>query len=228
MNTNNDKILDEEEEEQNTSTTNEDSSLVDETCEAESVTDEPEVLTGEILEQDETVEEELEGEEPKELLESDKIKNMKKSKKKLEEENKRLQGEVDDFKDKYLRTAAEYENFRKRTTKEKQGIYTDACADVLKEILPVLDNLERALAVEGGGEELRTGVEMTVRLFNTAFEKLGVEELASNGEFDPNFHNAVMHIEDEQYGANEIVEVFQKGYKKGSKVLRHSMVKVAN
>ena len=82
--------------------------------------------------------------------------------------------------------------------------------------------------MKDGAEELRTGVEMTVRQFNDAFNKLGVEELASEGEFDPNLHNAVMHIEDEQYGANEIVEVFQKGYKRANKVLRHSMVKVAN
>ena len=132
------------------------------------------------------------------------------------------------FKDKLLRTTAEYENFRKRTAKEKEGIYTDACADVLKEILPVLDNLERAISVEGSGEDIKKGIEMTVRQFNDAFVKLEVEEIATEGEFDPNFHNAVMHVEDENFGNNEIVEVFQKGYKKGNKVLRHSMVKVAN
>ncbi|WP_281418795.1 nucleotide exchange factor GrpE [Clostridium lacusfryxellense] len=174
------------------------------------------------------VEEELTGEQSEELLESEKEKKMNKKTKKLVEENTKLRSEIDDFKDKYLRTAAEYENFRKRTIKEKEGIYTDACADVLKEVLPVLDNLERALSVEGCGDELRTGVEMTVRLFNDAFNKLGVEELALDGAFDPNLHNAVMHVEDEQYGPNEIVEVFQKGYKRANKVLRHSMVKVAN
>jgi len=183
----------------------------------------------ETIEDAEIVEgEELEDEESEELLESGKEKDMRKNRKKLEEENKKLQDEVDSFKDKLLRTTAEYENFRKRTVKEKQSIYTDSCADVLKEVLPVLDNLERALLVEGCGEELRTGVEMTVKLFNGAFEKLGVEELASSGKFDPNLHNAVMHVEDEQYGENEIVEVFQKGYKKENKILRHSMVKVAN
>ncbi|MGH4139317.1 nucleotide exchange factor GrpE [Clostridium sp.] len=170
----------------------------------------------------------VEEEEFNELLESEKEKNMSKKMKKLEEENMKLQNEVVAFKDKLLRTAAEYENFRKRTVKEKECIYTDACSDVLKEVLPVLDNLERALSVEGSGEDLRTGVEMTVRQFNDAFNKLGVEELAEDGEFDPNFHNAVMHVEDEQYGTNEIVEVFQKGYKRANKVLRHSMVKVAN
>ncbi|MBU3189710.1 nucleotide exchange factor GrpE [Clostridium bowmanii] len=170
----------------------------------------------------------IEEEEFKELLESEKEKDMSKKIKKLEEENMKLQNEVVAFKDKLLRTTAEYENFRKRTVKEKEGIYTDACSDVLKEVLPVLDNLERALSIEGTGEDLRTGVEMTVRQFNDAFTKLGVEELAPEGEFDPNLHNAVMHIEDEQYGNNEIVEVFQKGYKRANKVLRHSMVKVAN
>ena len=163
-----------------------------------------------------------------ELLESEKEKDMSKKMKKLIEENMKLQSDVDGFKDKFLRTTAEYENFRRRTSKEKEGIYTDACEDVLKEILTPLDNLERALSVEGSSEDLRVGVEMTVRQFNEAFSKLGVEELASQGEFDPNLHNAVMHIEDEQYGTNEIVEVFQKGYKRASKVLRHSMVKVAN
>lgn len=185
--------------------------------------------TGEIIEETledaEIVEEE---EEFKELLESEREKNMNKKMKKLQEENLKLENEVIAFKDKLLRTTAEYENFRKRTTKEKEGIYTDACSDVLKEVLPVLDNLERALSVEGCGEDLRTGVEMTVRQFNDAFNKLGVEELPPEGAFDPNLHNAVMHIEDEQYGANEIVEVFQKGYKRANKVLRHSMVKVAN
>jgi len=163
-----------------------------------------------------------------ELLESEKEKDMSKKMKKLIEENMKLQSDVDCFKDKLLRTTAEYENFRRRTSKEKEGIYTDACTDVLKEILTPLDNLERALSVEGSSEDLRVGVEMTVRQFNEAFSKLGVEELASQGEFDPNLHNAVMHVEDEQYGTNEIVEVFQKGYKRASKVLRHSMVKVAN
>ncbi|MBZ9688182.1 nucleotide exchange factor GrpE [Clostridium estertheticum] len=163
-----------------------------------------------------------------ELLESEKEKDMNKKMKKLQEENEKLENEVIAIKDKFLRTMAEYENFRKRTVKEKEGIYTDACADVLKEVLPVLDNLERALSVEGSGDDLRTGVEMTVRQFNDAFNKLGVEELAPEGEFDPNLHNAVMHVEDEQYGANEIVEVYQKGYKRANKVLRHSMVKVAN
>ncbi|WP_373861657.1 nucleotide exchange factor GrpE [Clostridium tagluense] len=196
----------------------EDSSLADEIELEETQSNTEELEEAEIVEEVE----------PIELLESEKEKDMNKKMKKLQEENTKLENEIIDFKDKFLRTMAEYENFRKRTVKEKEGIYTDACTDVLKEVLPVLDNLERALSVEGCGEDLRTGVEMTVRQFNDAFSKLGVEELPPEGEFDPNFHNAVMHIEDEQYGTNQIVEVFQKGYKRANKVLRHSMVKVAN
>ena len=221
-NSKNEKILKEEK----LSMDFEDSSSADEVEfeEAQSTTEESEGIIEETPEEAEIVEEE----EFIELLESEKEKDMNKKMKKLQEENMKLENDVIAFKDKLLRTMAEYENFRKRTAKEKEGIYTDACADVLKEVLPVLDNLERALSVEGCGEDLRTGVEMTVRQFNDAFNKLGVEELAPEGEFDPNLHNAVMHIEDEQYGANEIVEVFQKGYKRANKVLRHSMVKVAN
>ncbi|MCB2297272.1 nucleotide exchange factor GrpE [Clostridium tagluense] len=215
MNTNNsknEKILKEEK------MPFEDSSLTDEIELEETQSNTEESEEAEIVEEVE----------PIELLESEKEKDMNKKMKKLQEENTKLENEIIDFKDKFLRTMAEYENFRKRTVKEKEGIYTDACTDVLKEVLPVLDNLERALSVEGCGEDLRTGVEMTVRQFNDAFSKLGVEELPPEGEFDPNFHNAVMHIEDEQYGTNQIVEVFQKGYKRANKVLRHSMVKVAN
>lgn len=225
-NSKNDKILKEEK-----SMRFDDSSLEDEIEleDTQSTTEETESFIEETLEEAEILEDqELYEEESEKLLEGEKEKNMKKKMKKLEEENSKLQNEVNAFKDKLLRTTAEYENFRKRTAKEKDGIYTDACADVLKEVLPALDNLERALAVEGCSEDLRIGVEMTVRQFSDAFNKLGVEQLASEGEFDPNFHNAVMHVEDEQYGANEIVEVFQKGYKRANKVLRHSMVKVAN
>ncbi|EQB88259.1 molecular chaperone GrpE [Clostridium punense] len=148
--------------------------------------------------------------------------------KSLKEENKKLQEELDSIKDRLLRTVAEYDNYRKRSIKEKENIYIDACEDVLKEMLPVLDNLERALSVDGNAEDLKKGIEMTVKQFNNSLEKLGVEEVDATGEFDPNLHNAVMHAEDESLGKNQIAEVFQKGYKKGSKVLRYSMVKVVN
>lgn len=147
---------------------------------------------------------------------------------KVKNENNKLNNEMNALKDRLLRLNAEYENFRKRTAKEKEAIYTDACSDVLKEMFGVLDNLERAVAVEGSVEDLKQGVDMTVRQFHSAFEKLGVEEIDATGEFDPNLHQAVMHVQDEGYGKNSIVEVFQKGYKKADKVLRFTIVKVAN
>lgn len=146
----------------------------------------------------------------------------------FKDKHKRLTNENEALKERLLRVSAEYENYRKRTAKEKEGIYTDACVDVLKEILPVMDNLERALSVEGNVEDLKKGLEMTIKGVNTSLEKLGVEEIDTTGEFDPNLHQAVMHIQDEAVGQNVVAEVFQKGYKKGDKVLRYTMVKVAN
>lgn len=147
---------------------------------------------------------------------------------KLKDENKKLNNEAEALKERLLRLTAEYDNYRKRTAKEKEGIYTEACTDVLKEMIPVLDNLERAVSVEGSVEDIRKGIEMTIKGFKTSFEKLGVEEIDATGEFDPNYHQAVMHIEDENLGANSVVEVFQKGYKRGDKVIRYTVVKVAN
>lgn len=148
--------------------------------------------------------------------------------KSLEEENTRLAAEVEALKDKLLRLSAEYENYRKRTTKEKEGIYSDSVVDVLKETLPILDNLERALAADGSKEDLKVGIEMTSKQFIDTLSKFGVEEILTEAGFDPNLHNAVMHVNDDSFGENAIVEVFQKGYKKDEKVLRYSMVKVAN
>lgn len=156
------------------------------------------------------------------------VDELTKSNKNLVEENKKMSNENDTLKDRLARTVAEYDNFRKRTAKEKEGIYTDACEDVLKEMLPVLDNLERAISVDGTVDDLKKGVEMTIKQFKNALEKLNVEEISTEGEFNPHVHNAVMHVDDDQYGNNQVVEVFQKGYKRGEKVLRHSMVKVAN
>jgi molecular chaperone GrpE len=148
--------------------------------------------------------------------------------KKQKEENEKLQQELDNTKDRLLRVTAEYDNYRKRTTKEKEGIYSDAYLDVLKEIVPILDNLERAVAADGSIEDLKKGIEMTIKGCQDSFTKLGVEEIDSSGEFDPNVHNAVMHVEDESLDKNVIAEVFQKGYKKDDKIIRHTMVKVAN
>ena len=147
---------------------------------------------------------------------------------KSKDEIKKLTNEVEALKDRLLRQTAEYDNFRKRTAKEKEGIYTDACVDVLKEILPVADNLERAILAEGNFDDLKKGIEMTIKGLETAFEKLGVEEIDASKEFDPNLHQAVMHVEDENFEKNQVAEVFRKGYKRGEKVIRHSVVKVAN
>ncbi len=133
--------------------------------------------------------------------------------------------------DKYMRLYAEYDNFRRRSQKEKEGIYADAYIDALCAILPVLDNLERAAAAADGDEEspMAKGLALTLKSFADTLAKLGVSEIPALGEkFDPNVHNAVMHIEDESLEENTVVEVFMKGYIKGDKVLRHSMVKVAN
>ena len=131
--------------------------------------------------------------------------------------------------DKYLRLCAEYDNFRKRSQKEKDNLYADIKAETLKKFLPVYDNLVRALDQSTEDEAYRRGVEMIMTQFNTTMERLGVTEIESLGQkFDPAFHNAVMHVEDEEKGENEIVEVFQKGFLMGDKVIRFAMVKVAN
>ena len=136
---------------------------------------------------------------------------------------------VSDASDKYLRLAAEYDNYRKRTAKEKESIYADAKADALTAFLPVYDNLERALKQETADEALKKGVEMTMTQLREILTKLGISEIPALGEsFDPNLHNAVMHVEDEAAGENTIVDVFQAGFKLGDKVIRFAMVKVAN
>ena len=136
---------------------------------------------------------------------------------------------VADVNDKYLRLAAEDDNYRKRSQKEKENAWTTARADTIKELLPVYDNLERALKQETADEAYAKGVQMTMTQLKTVLEKLGVEEIPAQGEsFDPNVHNAVMHMEDEALGENTVVEVFQAGFKMGEKVIRHAMVKVAN
>ena len=157
-------------------------------------------------------------------------KSDKKKSKKLEGELEKKEKELAEANDKYMRLFAEYDNFRKRSAKEKEGIYADAYIDALAQILPVLDNLERAAAFEGAdAESLKKGLELTLRSFAETLSKMGVSEIEAAGKtFDPNLHNAVMHIDDESYGESEVVEVFAKGYVRGDKVLRHSMVKVAN
>ena len=131
--------------------------------------------------------------------------------------------------DKYLRLCAEYDNFRKRSQKEKDALYDDIKANTLKSFLPVYDNLVRALQQSTEDEAYKKGVEMIMAQFRATMEKLGVKEMDCLGQkFDPAYHNAVMHVDDEEKGDNEIVEVFQQGFMLGDKVIRFAMVKVAN
>ena len=131
--------------------------------------------------------------------------------------------------DRFLRLAAEYDNYRKRTAKEKEALWAQAKADTAVAFLPVYDNLERALKQETADEAYKKGVEMTMAGLKDILSKLGVEEIPALGEtFDPALHNAVMHVEDESAGENTVVDVFQAGFKLGDKVIRFAMVKVAN
>ena len=131
--------------------------------------------------------------------------------------------------DAYLRLLAEYDNYRKRSQREKDSLYADIKADTLLKFLPVYDNLVRALKQPTEDEAYRKGIEMIMTQFCTTMEKLGVEKIESLGKtFDPALHNAVMHVDDETKGENEIVEVFQEGFRLGDKVIRFAMVKVAN
>ena len=130
---------------------------------------------------------------------------------------------------KFLRLAAEYDNYRKRTAKEKESIWADAKASVVTSFLPVYDNLERALKQDTADEAYKKGVEMTMTQLKEVLSKLGVTEIEAAGQpFDPNLHNAVMHVEDEAFGENTVAEVFQAGFQLGEKVIRFAMVKVAN
>ena len=131
--------------------------------------------------------------------------------------------------DAHLRLAAEYDNFRKRTVKEKEASYGNGKADAVAKMLPVYDNLERALNQETSDAAYKKGVEMTMNELVKIFTSLGVEIFGNVGdEFDPNLHNAVMHIDSEELGENVIAQVFQKGFKIGDKVVRFAMVQVAN
>ena len=160
-------------------------------------------------------------------------KTEKKKQKKLDAEIAKLEKALADkdaqlaaSEDKYLRMMAEYDNFRKRSAKEKDERYADAYGDCIANILPILDNLDRASRSDNF-EAVKKGLEMTVKAFEDAMTKMGITEIETK-TFDPNLHNAVMHVEDESLGEGEIVEVFQRGYAKGDRVIRYAMVKVAN
>ena len=187
---------------------------------------------------DETVVEEVEANEPatEETVAEEKEskadkKKAKKQDAKIAELEKKLaekDAALADQNDKYMRMMAEYDNFRKRSAKEKEGTYADAYADALNSIIPIIDNLERAVGVSEADAVLK-GLEMTLKGAAEALTKMGVEAFGAEGEqFDPNIHNAVMMVDDANHNEGEIVSVFQKGYRKGDKIIRYAMVTVAN
>ncbi|WP_300417454.1 nucleotide exchange factor GrpE [uncultured Oscillibacter sp.] len=138
--------------------------------------------------------------------------------------------QLETTKDQFARLAAEYDNYRKRTAKEKESLYQDAKADTIREFLAVYDNLERAAAAPGGEDDPhKKGLEMIFTQYKELLKKLGVAEIEARGQpFDPERHEAVMHIDDENFGENEVAQVFQAGFLLGDKVIRHAVVQVAN
>ena len=192
-----------------------DFAAADETCEA------PEAAASE---EKDTQDESKKGSDKKRLKKAEA--ELAETKKKLETAEAALAEE----KDKYLRMLAEYDNFRRRTAREKETIYGDATAETIKGLLPVVDTLERAaagLTPEEAESPLGKGILMTLKSATDALAKLGVEEVPADS-FNPDYHNAVMHVEDETLGEGAIVAVFQKGYRKGDHIIRYAMVQVAN
>lgn len=155
------------------------------------------------------------------------IKVLKKEKKQNDKD--KLKAELAEQKDKYLRLMAEYDNFRKRTAKEKADTFGDATIKAVTDILPIYDNFERALSSESSDENFKKGIEMIFRQFGEALKKLGVEEINPIGQkFNPDIAQAVNQIQDDNLGEDEVAQVFQKGYKLGDKIIRYAMVVVAN
>ncbi len=139
------------------------------------------------------------------------------------------QQELDELNDRYKRVLAEFENFKKRSGKERETLYNSILGDLVEVFLPIVDNLENAVKVETKDEEYKKGVELVLKQFKTILKSKGVEEIPAIGEtFDPNLHEAVSSIQDEEKGTQEIVQEYRKGYKIGTRVIRHSMVVVAN
>ncbi len=172
-------------------------------------------------------EEAVETEEKAEAAVKEESKKEKKCKKsdKAEKEINELKAKLAEADDKFLRLAAEYDNYRKRTAKEKSEAYTDAYCDAVKTILPLADSLDKALEFTPDDE----GIKALSKLFSDILSKIGVSEIESDGkEFNPNLHNAIMHEDDETMGENLVSQTFQKGYTLGEKVIRHAMVKVVN
>ena len=158
----------------------------------------------------------------------DDSKQLKKEVESLKGKIKKIQAESEENRDSFLRVSAEYDNFRKRSIKEKDNIYSDAKADCIEELLPILDNLQRASNYTDS-DKVMEGVGMILKNLPDVLDKLGIESFGDPGDkFDPNMHNAIMHVDDENYGDEEIVEVLQRGYKMGDRIVRYAMVKVAN
>ena len=157
------------------------------------------------------------------------VKKKSRKAEKKDAELEALRTQLADEKDNYLRLAAEYDNFRKRSQKEKDHIYNEGVSDTLKKFLPIYDNLERAMQQATADEAYKKGVEMIMTAMKDTLDKCGVTVYGEKGEgFDPALHNAVMHVEDDSLGENVIAEVFQKGFRIGDKVVRFAMVRVAN
>ncbi len=180
------------------------------------------------LPEQETVEEQAKTEQPEQTEQPKK--NKKESKKDKEKaELEKLREDYNAINDKYLRLMAEYDNFRKRSQRERDAIYPEATAAAAAAFLAVADNFERAIAAECADAEYKKGTELVFQSLKDSFAKLNVEAFGETGDkFDPNCHNAVMHVDDDSLDAETVVEVFQRGYKLGDRIIRHAMVKVAN
>ncbi len=162
-------------------------------------------------------------------VEAEAVEKKEKKKSKKDSEIEALKAELEAKSDLLARTAAEFDNFKKRTEREKSGVAEFAKAGIIKQLLPILDNIDRASAADKESADYIKGIELIVKQFEALAGNLNIEEVAAVGDsFDPNLHEAVMHIEDEAFGENVIADVLQKGYKLGDTVIRPAMVKVAN
>ena len=167
-------------------------------------------------------------EEQDEKIEETKEEKKEKTSKK-ETEGMELKEELDELTDRYKRVLAEFENYKKRSQKEREGLYNTILGDVVEVILPILDNLENAVKVETTDEDYKKGVELVLKQFRVVLQSKGVEEIPALGEtFDPEIHEAISSVQDDTKGEKEIVQEYRKGYRIGHKVIRHSMVVVAN
>ncbi len=201
----------------------------------EKVNKEKELKANEAIEQEEMKEAEGTQEEKQkpEVENQEEVNTEEPQKDTLEELEKKYdekQKEAEEYLNMLKRTMADFDNFRKRTAKEKESLFDDGYADAVKNLLPVFDNLERAEQNSSQQEgSLYEGVKMVLKIFRDLLEKSGVKEIEAEGiKFNPDYHNAILHVEDDSVGENIIVEVFQRGFIYKGKVIRHSLVKVAN